>query len=234
MKRIVLILCSVLSLALTQRTYALSPGSGSLYYIHNDASGTPQAATDESGKVVWKAHTDPFGGTTVDEDPDGDGIKFEMNIRRPGQYYDKETGLHYNYSRHYNPKTGRYLTSDPIGLAGGHNTYAYVANNPYRYNDPYGLASWPIHGPVRDEVAQRLKDSVPNNTSPIPGKTREETIELLANEIADRITNQEAIACKTSAQRRKEVGERLLKELKDDHPGYPWEQWQPHFEAVWK
>ena len=57
----------------------------------------------------------------------------------PGQYYDWETGLHYNYFRYYDPKTGRYITSDPIGLQGGLNTYGYVGGNPLRYIDKLGL-----------------------------------------------------------------------------------------------
>ena len=57
-----------------------------------------------------------------------------------GQYYDTETGLHYNYFRYYDPRTGRYITSDPIGLAGGLNTYGYVFNNPLYWSDFYGLA----------------------------------------------------------------------------------------------
>jgi RHS repeat-associated protein len=60
----------------------------------------------------------------------------------PGQYYDQETGLHYNYFRYYNPQTGRYVTPDPIGLEGGINLFAYVENNPVNLIDPYGLLGW--------------------------------------------------------------------------------------------
>jgi hypothetical protein len=62
-----------LSILLTVPAHALPPGSGSLYFVHNDASGTPQALTDEAGDVVWSAQTDPFGAAEVDEDPDGNG-----------------------------------------------------------------------------------------------------------------------------------------------------------------
>ena len=117
-----------------------------LYYIHNDHLGTPQVLTDENGQVVWRAVYNPFGSATVNEDVDGDGNRVTFNKRFPGQYYDQETGLHYNYFRYYDPQTGRYITSDPIGLAGGLNTYAYVLNNPLSYIDPYGL--WAIGDPL--------------------------------------------------------------------------------------
>jgi len=68
------------------------------------------------------------------------------DVRLPGQYFDHETGLHYNYYRTYDPSIGRYITSDPIGLDGGLNTYAYVNANPLNSIDPFGLVVW--NGPV--------------------------------------------------------------------------------------
>jgi len=100
--------------------------------------------TDTNGAVVWRASYTPFGVATVDEDPDGDGVPATLNLRFPGQYYDDETGLHYNYFRYYDPRTGRYITSDPIGLHGGLNTYTYVENNPANAIDPSGLATYSI------------------------------------------------------------------------------------------
>jgi RHS repeat-associated protein len=94
---------------------------------------------DPAGRTVWRWDSGPFGTEAPDEDPDGDGIKVTLNLRLPGQYYDAETGLHYNGHRDYDPATGRYVEPDPIGLAGGLNVYAYVANNPLNWVDPLGL-----------------------------------------------------------------------------------------------
>jgi RHS repeat-associated protein len=66
-------------------------------------------------------------------------VHVTVNLRFPGQYYDQETGLHYNYFRYYDPETGRYITSDPVGLGGGLNTYAYVGSNPLSWIDSWGL-----------------------------------------------------------------------------------------------
>ena len=112
-----------------------------IYYIHNDHLGTPKALTDEGGTKVWSATHTPFGQATVNEDPDGDGRVVVFNLRFPGQYYDNETGLHYNYYRYYDPGTGRYMTSDPIGLEGGFNTHLYTYANPLRFIDPTGEAA---------------------------------------------------------------------------------------------
>jgi len=121
------------------------PGGGatavaeSVYWHHNDHLGTPQALTDANQRVVWTMSQTPFGIGTVNEDPDGDGITVTNNFRFPGQYFDAETGLNYNYQRTYDPLLGRYTQSDPIGLQGGMNTFGYVNGNPVIYVDPFGL-----------------------------------------------------------------------------------------------
>jgi len=112
-----------------------------LYYAHNDHLGTPVKLTGPTGNVIWSASYQSFGEATVESDPDEDGTFVTLNIRFPGQYYDHESGLHYNYFRYYDPSTGRYITSDPIGLNGGLNTYAYVLNNPLKFIDPTGLST---------------------------------------------------------------------------------------------
>lgn len=109
-----------------------------LTYLHVDHLNTPRMGTNDAGSVVWSWHSDGFGNTTPNEDPDGNGQTTTVNLRFPGQYYDVETGLHYNYFRDYSPQTGRYIQSDPIGLAGGMNTYGYVGQNPLSFVDVTG------------------------------------------------------------------------------------------------
>jgi RHS repeat-associated protein len=127
------------------RTYGWAPGSqwgtdplfvkiGSQYYWYqNDHQGTPQKITTSSGLVVWSATYDSFGNAEI-------GIEgITNNLRFPGQYYDSETGLHYNLNRYYDSATGRYLRTDP--LRNGINLYAYVLNNPSALIDPRGLCA---------------------------------------------------------------------------------------------
>lgn len=109
-----------------------------IVYFEADHLNTPRVAMDETGKVIWRWESDAFGSSAASEDPDGDGVKVTVNLRLPGQYYDAETGFHYNWNRYYDPAMGRYITSDPIGLAGGVNTFAYVNSNPLSYVDPTG------------------------------------------------------------------------------------------------
>jgi RHS repeat-associated protein len=108
------------------------------YFVHADRIGTPQKVTDLSQTVQWSTTYLPFGATT----PTG---SITQNLRLPGQYYDSETGLYNNGARTYAPLLGRYIQSDPIGLAAGTpNAYAYANNNPLRWADPQGTDLWEI------------------------------------------------------------------------------------------
>jgi RHS repeat-associated protein len=122
-----------------------------IYYYHTDHLGAPQLMTNSAGTTVWKATYDPFGQATITTST------ITNNLRLAGQYFDQETGLHYNWHRYYDPKVGRYISSDPIGLKGGLNTYAYVKNNPLRWTDPSGLAIWICY--------RTLNGGVPGNHS---------------------------------------------------------------------
>ena len=107
-----------------------------LYYC--DHLGTPLALLNQQGEADWQAEFDPWGNQVDGRNPK----KLYQPIRMQGQHYDEETGLHYNRHRYYDPMLGRYITQDPIGLAGGMNSYAYVSNKPTGYIDPRGLAGW--------------------------------------------------------------------------------------------
>jgi RHS repeat-associated protein len=120
------------------------------YYFHNDHLGTPQVLTNDSQSIAWKAAYTPFGEAVASIQT------VENPFRFPGQYYDQETGLHYNYFRYYNPQTGRYLTPDPIGLEGGINLFSYVKGNPVNKIDRLGLseAKNNPNGSKRDAACQ--------------------------------------------------------------------------------
>ena len=121
-------------------------------FIHTDHLGTPQLITNGSKTVVWQADYEPFGKASITTGT------ITNNLRFPGQYYDDETGLHYNYFRYYDPSIGRYITSDPIGLSGGMNTYLYASANPVRFIDPNGLEPLiPIH--ITDAFFASLEDA---------------------------------------------------------------------------
>lgn len=106
---------------------------GKLFPIILDRLGTPREMLDGDSRVIWSIRLDPWGNPL-----DGKGRLEDCPFRLPGQYYDAETGLHYNRFRYFDPTTGRYLSRDPILLAGGFSTYRYV-NNPTKWIDPFGL-----------------------------------------------------------------------------------------------
>jgi RHS repeat-associated protein len=107
---------------------------GQYFFYHNDHLGTPQKLANASGAISWSAVYDAFGKATV-----GANSTVTNNLRFPGQYFDQETGLHYNWHRYYEPKSGRYITADPIGILGGINLFVYADLNPIDVFDPGGL-----------------------------------------------------------------------------------------------
>ncbi|MDH3328289.1 MAG: RHS domain-containing protein [Desulfobulbaceae bacterium] len=114
-------------------TQAVTTSDPRTYYYISDHLTTAQLLVDDFGEVVWQGNYKPFGEVDIVVNT------LENNFRFPGQYYDSETGLHYNWHRYYDPATGRYISADPIGLAGGMNLYAYVGGNPLNKKDRKGL-----------------------------------------------------------------------------------------------
>ncbi|WP_252717741.1 RHS repeat domain-containing protein [Acinetobacter seifertii] len=107
-----------------------------LIYILTDHRGSPIRGYDAVTKAnVWSLDTGPFGESAATVSVSG----VEINLRFPGMYYDKQTGLYYNHHRYYNPKWGRYMEPDPIGLEGGLNPFVYSNNDPINKVDPSGL-----------------------------------------------------------------------------------------------
>ncbi|HWR77548.1 MAG TPA: Ig-like domain-containing protein [Thiobacillus sp.] len=165
-------------------TVTSAPVATSVYYLYADHLNTPRVITDGSNKVVWRWDSDPFGTDAANEDPDGDGAKFRYNLRFPGQYYDLETGLHYNYFRDYEPGTGRYVQVDPIGIAGGLNVYEYANSNPLTFIDPLGLTGI-LPGPIPLPLPPVPITPIPggssggtnSNATPYPGEGRDRPTE---------------------------------------------------------
>lgn len=112
-----------------------------LLYLHADHLNTPRLATDSSRTLRWSWNSDAYGLGSPNEDVDGDGQRVEVALRFPGQLFDAQSQLNYNYFRDYNPQTGRYVESDPIGLADSPNTFGYALGNPLVFSDNYGLST---------------------------------------------------------------------------------------------
>jgi RHS repeat-associated protein len=138
---------------------AIQEPSGT-YYIHADYRNVPRQIDNAKKQVLWAWDPYVFGDTNPDQNPPGLPFStFTYNLRFPGQYYDAESGNFYNYFRDYNPALGRYQESDPSGLGGGINTYAYVKGNPLNLVDPLGLmGSRGYLPPPPPEVSPALKN----------------------------------------------------------------------------
>src|SRR5262249_51244840 len=102
--------------------------------VFSDHLNVPRTVTDGGLSVTWRSSYEAFGGISL-EPPSS----ITLDVRLPGQLLDSRTGLHYNFLRDYDPARGRYLQTDPLGIAGGVNAYAYVEGNPVILIDPYAL-----------------------------------------------------------------------------------------------
>jgi RHS repeat-associated protein len=134
---------------------SIDASSGTCYYPITDHLGCVTDVLDDLGNFVWSGHPAPFGDVRVVLSED-----FHQPLRWPGHYYDEEIGLHDNRFRTYDPRLGRYLQSDPLGLAGGPNLYAYAENNPLRFVDRVGLAS--NHCPLKDKDDDETPEDGPD------------------------------------------------------------------------
>ncbi|WP_201193022.1 RHS repeat-associated core domain-containing protein [Pseudomonas fluorescens] len=165
----------------TFRPLALLDGKGPSqacpFYYQLDHLGTPQELTDYSGEIVWSAKYNAYGKVT--QLAHGGGEHIEQPLRFQGQYFDTESGLHYNRHRYYDPDTGRYLTPDPVKLAGGPNQYRY-ALNPTGWVDPLGLsgscpgAGRPGCGEPDDTSSARVDEGEPLSPHATDRKPRTE------------------------------------------------------------
>jgi RHS repeat-associated protein len=139
-----------LGAGLALQLLCLGPGSvqaQTLYFIQADHLNTPRLIANSTGTTVWRwDQGEPFGNDVPNENPSGLGT-LVVPLRFPGQYFDRETNLAYNVMRDFDPGIGRYVESDPIGLRGGVNTYAYVGGNPLSFVDAIGLAPAPRRPP---------------------------------------------------------------------------------------
>ena len=143
------------------RPVAVKTG-GNINIVHTDYLSTPRLITNR-GSVVWQWKNDnPYGNNQAQG-------SIEFNLRFAGQYYDYESGLHYNIHRTYNPEIGRYMQSDPIGLVGGSNTYNYVNRNPLEAIDPLGLRDLNFND---DKKTSGHLNKLYSDSVSIPGLTR--------------------------------------------------------------
>lgn len=137
-------------------------------YYYNDRIGTPVQIRSAAGELLWEAEYEAFGNAAITQNT------ITNNLRFPGQYYDAESELHYNYFRYYDPEVGRYITSDPIGIYGGLNPYLYAHNNALIKFDPTGeIAPWVAYvvgsalvGAIEDIVIQTVVNTIGNIKDP--------------------------------------------------------------------
>jgi RHS repeat-associated protein len=171
------------------------PATGRVYSLFADHLGSPLRVEDSRGDAVWEAEYDPYGTAHIDS-----RSTIELNLRYPGHYYDPELGLQYNRFRYYSPELGRYLQSDPVGLAGGMNVYAYTTN-PLKSVDlrgtcPTGSTTEEDQGTDEEESgsdqeeAQEPLPKPPRGRGSVPKDQRDPKRTWTRGEIAEKLDDQ--------------------------------------------
>jgi len=159
--------------------------SRTMLYLETDHLGAVRAARSSTGQVIWRWESDAFGARAPNRDPDGDGQFTTVDLRFPGQIADSFHPAVYNWHRYYDPTSGRYVSSDPIGLAGGINTYAYAGGRPLTRIDPFGLYEMchrNVQGPIPGRHCYMKYDDgsttsyAPNGVGPDPDKDQKGTV----------------------------------------------------------
>lgn len=146
--------------------------NGVLYSVHNDHLGRPEIVTNPAKAVVWSGQNNAFGNTP------GTDLIGNFNVGFPGQYYDVESGTYYNYFRTYDGLTGRYMQSDPAGLADGPNTYTYAASNPVAWVDPFGLGKTRVRNPGNNPYSGNMSGSSGGNRIGVSPETAMRSVNL--------------------------------------------------------
>ncbi|MCL2658737.1 MAG: DUF6531 domain-containing protein [Betaproteobacteria bacterium] len=187
---------------------------GQKYAVHADHLNTPRRLTDDNGLQVWQWAYSAFG-----DEPTSMaaviGTPVTYNLRYPGQYYDPESGLHDNYFRSYSPERGSYTQTDPIGLDGGWNRFAYVGGNPVSFIDPLGLQTT-VDAAIRNALMKgdiAELESLLEAANPSQAATIRSGIEKFGSRATDWIGRN----CKGSINREfpGELRDKTLKEIMD-------------------
>ncbi|WP_089726416.1 RHS repeat-associated core domain-containing protein [Candidatus Thiosymbion oneisti] len=191
--------------------------NGTAYFCHTDHLGTPLEITDEAGKLVWQGNYDAFGACE-------EKVAIIPNLLRfPGQQFDRESGLHYNVFRYYDPRISRYITQDSISyLSKDFNLYRYARGAPVYRTDPFGLA------PIAIPVAEVLIPAIVKGLAWVTGIV---LAAVGAKEAADEISkskskSKEEEKCEEGnkgkkRRKTKEEKEQQLKDMKKNPPDHP-------------
>jgi RHS repeat-associated protein len=151
-----------------------------IFWYHTEINGLPDSVTDSNGETVWRGASTAWGRSLRESTP----VEWDtpQNLRFQGQYLDRETGLHYNTFRYYDPAGGCYTQMDPIGLLGGLNTYIYVVD-PLVWVDPLGLTGCNVKFSTK-QLQKKFKHAIDFD---VPGNANKQGFEAFENAMRNHI-----------------------------------------------